>query len=198
MMKVRKIVVGIMAALAFVLVGTSTVFADEVITQSDGTVVVASEPMSAEKILSRYMEDFGVSREQAMKELGINPYERAAKTYRTLSQRYEVTPVYKPTITFYCETSESGWFRGIQRILNVGINRSYGGISKAFGGNVYTHLENANSIYYDINGDYYNHGTTTLSVGISVPVGGGATANFGISHASNHYAYKHNTGRIRF
>ncbi|HFU4122248.1 TPA: hypothetical protein ACGO7R_000148 [Streptococcus suis] len=198
MVKSKKIVILFAIFCSFFTIGTSSVFADELIRQADGTVVVASEPMNVEQILSQYMDDFGVDKAQAIKELGINPYERAANTYRTLSQRYQVTPAYQPTITFYCETSESGGFRGIHRILNVGLNRYYGGTSKAFGGTVYTNLENANVIYYDINGDYYNTGTTSTNIGISIPVGGKGTVNFGVSHASNHYAYKRNTGRIRF
>jgi hypothetical protein len=64
-------------------------------------------------------------------------------TYRTISAQFTVTSIYKPTLRFYVQTSEGGGYWGIVKILNVGMNRSYNGISKQFDGSVYTNLETA-------------------------------------------------------
>ena len=41
----------------------------------------------------------------------------------------------------------------IKRIVRVEMIRGYNGLSKQFGGTVYVHLEDANRIFYIVNGD---------------------------------------------
>ena len=67
--------------------------------------------------------------------------------------------------------------------------RKYNDMTKQFGGTVYTNLEDANSIYYIVNGDFYNNGTTTGGGGVNIGVGEGVSLNFNLSYSSNEYAY---------
>lgn len=114
-----------------------------------------------------------------------------AATFRTLSQQFTVTSTYKPTMKFYCETSESGLYHGVLKILTVNMIRGYNGISKQFGGTVYTNLERSDRIYFIVNGDFYNNGTTTFNAGVNIGIGESASVSFGVSNSSNHYAYRY-------
>jgi len=99
---------------------------------------------------------------------------------------------------FYCQTDESGNFRAIKKILNIEMIRGYQGKSKQFNGNTYVKLEDANRIFYSVNGDFYNNGTTTYSSGVSIGIGKNSSVKFGVSNASNHYKYRYIESRIRF
>lgn len=86
------------------------------------------------------------------------------------------------------------------RILSIeyaNINRQYGNTSKQFSGSLYYNLEAGNQFYWDLNGDFYNNGTTTYSYGGSVGVNGAASTSFSVAYASNHYAYKQISGRYK-
>ena len=109
-----------------------------------------------------------------------------------------MTPVYSPQVRFYCETSESGGFRGITKILNAGINAAANGISKSFTGSLYSNLEDPNRIYYCVNGNFYNNGTSSVSAGISVGIGQSASVNLSGGYSTNHFAYSYKEGHIHF
>ncbi|NRD77370.1 hypothetical protein HPT25_07635 [Bacillus sp. BRMEA1] len=121
-------------------------------------------------------------------------------TYRSLSTTFTVTSVYKPSVNFYCQTDEGGYFRGIVKILNISMNRSYNNTSKQFSGTVYANLEDPNRIYWEVNGDFLNNGTTTISGGgaVNIGVGYSASVNFGVSYQSNEYKYVDTTGYTTF
>ncbi len=90
---------------------------------------------------------------------------------------------------FYCETSESGSFWGIVEILNVGMDREYNGITKQYGGTIYTILEDAGTIFWIVNGDFFNDGTTTVGGGVSIGIDEFATVNFEATYSTDHYGY---------
>lgn len=118
-------------------------------------------------------------------------------TYRTVEVQFKVTETYKPCLRFYCETTEGGYFWGIVKILNISMNRNYNGISKAFGGTVYANLEDAGTIFWIVNGDFYNQGTTTFNGGCNIGIKESGSINFNISYQSNFYAYCYEEGRYR-
>jgi len=118
-----------------------------------------------------------------------------ANTYRTLTKTVTVTSAYKPTINWYCSTSESGNYHGIVKILRTSLNRSYNGVAKQFAGDLYSKLERSDCIYYELNGDFYNNGTTTISGTGSAELSGYGSVGFSVSYASNHYKYCFITGR---
>lgn len=110
-------------------------------------------------------------------------------SYRSITDQFTVTSTYKPYVKFYCETSEGTYYWGILEILNVGMDREYNSTTKQFGGTVYVNLENAYTIFWIVNGDFYNNGTTTSSGGVNVGVGDYASVGFDASYTSSHYAY---------
>jgi hypothetical protein len=163
-----------------------------------------SDVMTFEELAQQLAKDNSITTDEAVKNLTksitkngqtISPY----ATYRTLSGSFTVTSTYKPQVKFYCETNEGGGsFRAIVKILNVGMDRGYNGISKQFNGSVYTNLEDPNRIFWIVNGDFYNNGSTTGSVGVNIGVGKFATVNFGVSSADNHYKYFYGSGYTYF
>jgi hypothetical protein len=126
----------------------------------------------------------------------VSPY---AATYRTLTSRFTVTSSYQPALKYYVQTDEGGGsFRAIVKILNVGMDRNWNGMSKQFSGDVYTHLQNPNRIYYIVNGDFYNNGTTVSDGSVNIGIGDFFTVQFGVSYSSNHYKYCYVEGYYNF
>lgn len=168
----------------------------------ENPTTTVSPLMTFEEMVQEVADTNHITIEQAEKELGGNSTKtfRAAqaKQYRTLSQQFSVNSKYKPTMRFYCETSESGWFRGIKKILRVEMIRGYKGLSKQFGGSVYVNLEDPNLIFYIVNGDFYNNGSTTYSAGVNLGVGKSASIGFKASKTTNHYQYRYVESRLRF
>lgn len=115
----------------------------------------------------------------------------ASIAYRTVYNQFTVTSVYKPSVKFYLQTNETGveWDWSIRAVLNTSMNRLYNGIVKEFGGTVYVNLQNNFTIYYDVEGTWYNTGTTTFDTGISVGLGKAATWGANVSNATSYYSY---------
>lgn len=122
---------------------------------------------------------------------------RVSPTYRVLSTSVTVTSLYKPTINWYCETSEDDDFQGVLRILNVSLDRDYNGITKQFGGQLFYNLEKADCIFYELNGDFYDNGITTVSATEGVEDERMGSIDFSISEPSNHYTYCFKTGYFK-
>ncbi|MEK4948737.1 hypothetical protein [Carnobacterium sp. FSL W8-0810] len=155
-----------------------------------------SEILTFEEITEEIASDLEISITEAQELVVDNSVTQSrmsaqAATYRTLSQQFTVTSSYKPTMRFYCQTSESGSFHGILKIMNVNMIRGYNGVTKQFSGTVYVNLERSDKIFYIVNGDFYNNGTTTVNTGVSIGVGKQASINFGVSKSSNHYKYRY-------
>lgn len=158
--------------------------------------MIESEVLTYNDLIQEVMKNEKLTEAEAKEFIGISEQRSVAKaTYRTYSYQVTVTAGYKPKVVFYCETSEGGNFRGIVSVLNSSLNREYSGISKQFSGTLYTNLESAASIYFELNGDFYNNGTTTVSGGAQIGVGEKSNVNFSVSYASNHFKYCYQTGR---
>jgi hypothetical protein len=79
-----------------------------------------SKAMTFEQMIEQIAEDYEISTDEAQQRIGYSDLmaQRAIQskaTYRTLSQMFTVNASYKPTMRFYCETSESGNFRAIKK-----------------------------------------------------------------------------------
>ncbi|EPM8160299.1 hypothetical protein ABQD66_05060 [Enterococcus hirae] len=109
-----------------------------------------------------------------------------------------VNKAYKPTMRFYCETSESGHFRAIKRIVAINLVREDQEVAKAFSGTVYVNLEEANRIYYIVNGDFFNQGTTSWQIGSTSGVDSALDLRFTTKDAGSHYQYSYSEHRITF
>ena len=122
-----------------------------------------------------------------------------AATYRTLTTNFSVTPFYSPSLRFYCETNEwGGSFRGIKEIKHINMNRDANGLSKTFSGTVQANLEDPNRIFYIVNGDFHNNGTTTFNGNVSITVGKTGSVGFSASYATSHYKYTYKEGYVYF
>ncbi|WP_114497573.1 hypothetical protein [Fontibacillus phaseoli] len=156
-----------------------------------------SDVLTFDELVSTYANDSGISIEQARKTLLSNFNSGRTKsstispklaTYRTFTAQLNAMSNYKPSLKFYCETTEGDYFHGILTVLSTTMNRVYQGTAKQFSGTVYTNLEHANRIHYIVSGDFYDNGTTTISGGGKANIGESFEITFGVSYSSNWYA----------
>lgn len=82
---------------------------------------------------------------------------------RTLSVTLDVSETYKPTLNFYCETSERGQYWGITSMYSVHIDRDYNGMVQQFNGDVHVWLISPYEIAYIVDGDFCDIGSTQSS-----------------------------------
>ncbi|AJH73412.1 hypothetical protein DJ86_3860 [Bacillus cereus ATCC 4342] len=184
----------------------SNVKKGNVLDVSDQSNVQMGEVLTFGELVNQIAEDTNKPKEEVYQQLlaqgkarGQSTEATLAATFRTLTSEFEVTLFYSPSVRFYCETNEwGGSFRGIKEIKYINMNRSSGGITKTFTGTVQANLEDANRIFYIVNGDFYNNGTTTVNGGVSITLGKSGSANFSASYASNHYKYTYKEGNIYF
>lgn len=180
----------------------------ELFNNADSSVII-SDPMTAEELITEYMENENVDYDVARVALfpnnedklfegrtvlsqkkysGITPF---VNRYRTLSKN--VSP--HGSVYFYCATSEAPpSFRGIVQVLNAGYNTG----SKVYSGTLYYNLVNANRIDFILNGHLYNVGTLGMSGGGSIGIGQSATLNFNLSYSSNYFNPVHVNSRVTF
>lgn len=167
--------------------------------------VEVSEVLTFDEITEILAKDKNISKEEAAKIIlkdnnQTNSFvQPQSLTYRTLAKDVIVTPFdYTIQLRFYCQTDESytGW--GILRILNVEMFRDYYGTSYNFVGNLYINLEGPLTIFYIINGDFYEYATTTYNSGVDIGLGEGVNVSFGASYTNNHYKYFYEEGRANF
>lgn len=159
--------------------------------------IMVSEVMTFNEMVECYAKEMGISLIQAYKEFSINDnvslVEAKAATYRELAVGLGVTETYRPSIRFYCNTSESGNYWGITSIYKVTLNRTYNGISKQFDGEVDAWLRSAYQIEWMANGDFYNNATQSFGASVTgdFKLNDSIHIDFGVSGStsSNHYAY---------
>ena len=162
-----------------------------------------SEILTYEELVRYHAEKKGLSEQEAISDLaqkGIveqNGNSRATGTrYQIFTQSVKVNASYKPEIDFYCEVSYWNSYWGIVGIYNVELNRTYNGMTKRFDGTVKYWLRSAYQIEWVINGDFYNYGTTTTSIGGTVNVGESGTLSCSVSSSSNFYATVYKNGTL--
>ncbi|AZK45481.1 hypothetical protein [Paenibacillus lentus] len=126
---------------------------------------------------------------------------RNIPTTKTLSTKSAEEHTYYVHFYQQFEVGDTGWYpqldiyvkcQGIYRdfvgIEDLNLIRSYNYISK---------VETNKKIYWVINGDFYNNGTTSTSFGGSVGIGDYAELNFTIQSQNNHFGYVYKTGYIQ-
>lgn len=195
------------------LIASVPIYANDTHTDIENTTynsenVIVSEVMSFDELANQMAKDMNISIQESINILlSHSNDDRAmmvASTYRTFTKRLQVVRgVYEPTINFYCETSEGGGHMGILSVLNTNLNRIYTDssnltVTKQFAGTIFVNLEDANTIYYTIDGDFYNIGKTTVSGGGSIGVGEYANLSFSVSYESEHYKTYYVADRVKF
>lgn len=83
------------------------------------------------------------------------------------------------------------------KILNANIDRKGTKSSKQFGGSLYCHLEDQKTLYWDLNGDFYNSGITTSTLNQNISENNAIKIDFSVSNSKSHYKYCQQTGRIQ-
>lgn len=192
-------------------VGDSNTIVSDVLTFDEVVESIANDNnISISEASKQVIDNFNVDNSRKNLNTKLSQYDKSnlalktmaarSATYRSISSTFTVTSSYKPSVRFYCETDEwaGSSFRAIKKIINVSMNRGYNGISKQFGGSVFARLEAPNKVYWLVDGDFYNNGTTSFNGAVSIGLGEGSSVSFGVSHSSNHYAYCYEEGYTYF
>lgn len=107
---------------------------------------------------------------------------------------------YRPAVQIFACTYNSGSFSQFMYIEEVnldrnGITNSY--TSKQFTGTIKGKMTSSTAIWWYVNGDFYNNGTTSFTGGVGgerAIKGVTVEGSFSVTNASNHYEYWENSG----
>lgn len=116
-------------------------------------------------------------------------------TLHEIKIRQSVTSSYKPAVQIFVYMTGSGSFWQYDKLYDADLDRKDAstGTSKQYQGKLKVEIQSKNRIFYLINGDFYNNGTTTITG--SVTASGVVWSGTGeISNQSNHYKYWNNSG----
>ena len=114
--------------------------------------------LTGEELAMEYAQERQISVERAKILLSIGLSDSKARTYRILSEKIIVNPNYEARVKFYCRTDESGQFRGITKLLAASLVNKDGDKEAPFTGNLFAYLEDPNSIFYMVSGEFYHKG----------------------------------------
>lgn len=115
--------------------------------------------------------------------------ELKSSTYRVFIDTLDVTKDFKPQVKFYCQVDESSDTHAIKKIVNVELNRHQNNHPKAFHGQMFINVENPNRIYYSINGEFYEGGSTSYESGLNIGTHQPTRIQFESSTSVNSYQY---------
>lgn len=159
--------------------------------------LMVSKPMTFDELVTKYTDDTGLSfaesRDILSSQMSSEVLTESVKgdEYRTISTTIEVTNDYLPTLNFYCLVNSDRYYGFIKEVLGTALDRNYNGISYQFEGQIYYNLEDPTTLYYLVNGDWYEN---RISVFIS-----GSEVNYSNdSNTAKHYAYTYVDGRIHW
>lgn len=120
------------------------------------------------------------------KALNSNPENETASAMLSTDAQYMIKTQNLPNgagqVYFYCQVSTSGWFRGIQKIIDVG----YKSGRLVFKGQLQYHLADPNRIHYTLNGELYSNTTYTVTGGESAGIGNAGNMTVSVSETSNY------------
>lgn len=106
---------------------------------------------------------------------------------------------FTPTIIFYYEASDN---YDIKKILNVSLNSNNSSNAQqaykslVFGGNIFYHLQDSTHLYYEINGDFYESGKTSINFPGSIQVGESGIVSLYADLTKNHFGYMYNSDTL--
>lgn len=194
MKKIYKIFISVLLMAACVVPSVSAKQNDDVISKliADGWDL---NVVTYEEMVTQIAEYENKTLEEVMEEIPA-PKNRASTQYLSAGRGFKVTSSYYPRVVFYMNTevNSSGFMTSINNIEKTTLDRnntlSNSLIkSKQFGGEVFVHLQDSKNLYFFVNGDFYDNGTTTFTGTGSIKIKEKVTINFQAQYASNHYAY---------
>lgn len=112
--------------------------------------------------------------------------------YLTFKEAITVTALYSVQVRFYCKMEFYGGGpepTAFINVSNVTLDRAYIGGPKEFDGEIYYNLESSTRLYYEIEGDFWNYGTTKFTGGGSVGIGVRGKLEGSVEYASSHFRY---------
>ncbi|MQQ52193.1 hypothetical protein GEZ89_04295 [Streptococcus mitis] len=114
--------------------------------------------LTGEELAIEYAQEGQISVERAKIILSIGLSDSQSRTYRILSEKIIVNPNYEARVKFYCQTDESGQFRGITKLLAASLVDKDGDKEVPFTGNLFAYLEDPNRVFYMVSGEFYHKG----------------------------------------
>ena len=115
--------------------------------------------LTGEELAIEYAQERQISVERAKIILSIGLSDSKARTYRILSEKIIVNPNYEARVKFYCQTDESGQFRGITKLLATSLVNKDGDKEVPFTGNLFAYLEDPNRVFYMVSGEFFHKGS---------------------------------------
>lgn len=182
---------------------------DKLVQSTDANVTI--KEITYEEFIQGRAEEKGISIKQAKKmyknrNVTTNPILNN-RTISSLSSvddfsMHEINIVqnvassYKPTVQIFVWMYSDGSFHEFDFIEEVSIDRNGldNGTSKQFSGTVKGKITTPTTIWWYINGDFMDNGTTELTFTAGGGLGQIAQTNFGVTSSSNHYRYWENSG----
>ena len=115
--------------------------------------------LTGEELAMEYAQEGQISVERAKIILSIGLSDSQSRTYRILSEKVIVNPNYEARVKFYCQTDESGQFRGITKLLAASLVNKDGDKEAPFTGNLFAYLEDPNRVFYMVSGEFHLKGS---------------------------------------
>lgn len=172
---------------------------------------ITTKEVTYEEMINDISQSKGISKEKA-KELHPNQVsQKALSNNKTLAQgtvqdssttlheiniRQNVTSTYRPAIQLFVWTYNSGSFTQFIEMEEMDLDRKdiVYDTSKQYQGKLRAEIQSSGTkIWWYINGDFYNNGTTTISGTVSAN-GVVWSGEGSISEESNHFKYWNNDG----
>lgn len=184
---------------------TKQISQNQMIHLNDSNESVQFYKYSAEEYKDVIRNDSNIPQNQKVKMINeVDSLERRKDgggwDYWTIYDVCKVTSSYtcRPYFYAYAEFASGGYPHEIQKVLYANIDRNDDGVSKQFSGSLFYHLEKYNKLHWDLNGDFYNNGTTNVGGSVEIGVGEKTSVGFSVSYSKNHYAYCHKSGDVTF
>ncbi|WP_088815759.1 MULTISPECIES: hypothetical protein [Listeria] len=117
-------------------------------------------------------------------------------SYKHLTKSVNIGGIWKPKVDIYVQMWSQGSFRQFNKIVDYNLVRSWYGVTKQFKGSFKVKFLSKNNIYWCINGDFYDRGSTSSSSSVSLNVGGMGTINYSVSKAKTKYKYVYKYGHF--
>lgn len=174
---------------------------------------VTVRELTYEEFLEDRAKEYGLSLEETRELYAEDASSKSASSFGTTAagcsgdyiiQEINIEQVvrtfYRPAVQVFTCTYKVGSFRSFKYIQQValdrnGINNSYS--AKQFQGSVTAEILSDSDLWWSINGDFWDNGTTTYTGGVGGTTkvkGHEVTGNFSISYQSNHYEYWEDDG----
>ena len=163
-----------------------------------------SKTLTFDELVSEFAKDNKIPLDKAKIEIieslaYSSQKNRDDMTYRIISSNIDANSEYKPSLKIYCESSEEKNSSKIVKIIAVGIDREYKAKEKQFYGDIFVCRESPESIYWSINGDFFNDGDTIIRTKIfsNEDYKNSISKSYSLGNGKSHFKYVFEEGRFK-